>query len=336
MLVTTSGRFPIVSDGQHPLRAAVEEWRARVTPTPESAWQDRELRTVQKETQAELLAAQADAGVDILDPGYVPVYDEWFQMARVVPDLEVAAPLRYLDTNTYYHHWVLDRAPTRNGESPMVSAYRHAASLTREPIKPSLFGPYTIWAYADRQGEGDTPAAFAALVEMWAADVAALAAAGARYIQIEESVVLRPKHRADFPLVAQAVERIARAAPETTVIVHLACGEIGDLLQPFLAIPGLGGLGLDFTDAYRAPNLAALKSWSGNAILQAGVADARSIRVESEDELRETLAAITSAVPAANCWAAPSTALLYLPRHAAFEKLAMLAQVAHAFDGKGA
>ena len=335
MLVTTTGRFPIVSNGRHPLRAAVEEWRGRETPTPASAWQDSALRSVQAETQAELLAAQDDAGADILDPGYVPVYDEWFQMARVVRDLEVAAPIRYLDTNTYYHHWKLNRIPTRQAESPVVSAYRHAASLTDRPIKPTLFGPYTIWAYADRQGEGDTPDAFAALVDMWAADVAALAAAGARYIQIEESVILRPKHRADFPLVAQAIEQIAGAAPDATVIVHLACGAIGDLLRPFLEIPGLGGLGLDFTDAYRAPNLAALEAWSGDAVLQAGIADARHFRVETEVELQETLTAVTAAVPAENCWAAPSTALLYLPRHAAFEKLATLAHVAHRFGEEG-
>ena len=149
-------------------------------------------------------------------------------------------------------------------------------------------------------------------------------------------MILRPKHRADFPLVANAMEQIAGAAPDATVIVHLACGAIGDLLQPFLDIPGLGGLGLDFTDAYRAPNLAALAAWSGDAILQAGIADARSIRVESEAELHETLTAITATVPAKNCWAAPSTALLYLPRHAAFEKLATLASAAHRFEGKGA
>ena len=336
MLVTTTGRFPIVSDGQHPLRAAVEEWRGRVTPTPETAWHDETLRAVQAETQLELLAAQDEAGADILDPGFVPVYDEWFQAARAAAGLAVAAPLRYLDTNTYYHHWVLDRIPTRQAESPVVSAYRHAAAHTDRPIKPALFGPYTIWAYADRQGEGATPAAFAALVDIWAADVAALAAAGARHIQIEESVILRPKHRADFPLVAQAIERIANAAPAAAIVVHLACGSIGDLLQPFLDIPGLGGLGLDFTDAYRAPNLAALAAWNGGKILQAGIADARSIRVETATELNETLAAITSVVPPEKCWAAPSTALLYLPRHAAFEKLAMLAQSAHGFDRNGA
>ncbi len=336
MLVTTTGRFPIVSNGQHPLRAAVEDWRARVTPTPEAAWQDAQLRAVQAETQAELLAAQGEAGVDILDTGYVPVYDEWFQMARAVPDLEVAAPLRYLDTNTYYHHWVLDKAPARESESPIVSAYRHAAGLTGKPIKPALFGPYTIYAYADRQEAGDTPSAFAALVDMWAADAAALAAAGAQYIQIDESVVLRPKHRADFPLVAQAVERIASAAAGATIVVHLACGAIGDLLRPFLAIPGLGGLGLDFTDAYRAPNLAALAGWHGDAILQAGIADSRHIRVESDAELHETLNAITAIVPAERCWAAPSTALLHLPRHAAFDKLTTLARAAHTFNGKGA
>ena len=336
MLVTSSGRFPIVSDGQHPLRAAVEEWRARVTPTPESAWQDAALRAVQAETQAELLAAQAEAGVDILDPGFVPVYDEWFQTARAVPGLAVAAPLRYLDTNTYYHHWVLASVPQRDGESPVVPAYRHAAALTAAPIKPALFGPYTIWAYADRQGYGATPAAFAALVDMWAEDAAALAAAGARYIQIEESVLLRPKHRPDLPLVVDAVARIAEAAPDAKVILHLACGGVGDLLAPLLAIPGLGGLGLDFTDVYRAPNLAALAGWQGDAILQAGIADARNIRVETESEMHETLAALTANVPAARCWAAPSTALLYLPRHAAFEKLATLARAAHTFDNEGA
>ncbi len=336
MLVTTAGRFPIVRNGQHPLRTAVEEWRERETPTPESAWRDETLRTVQAETQLELLAAQDEAGADILDAGFVPIYDEWFQAARAVAGLEVAAPLRYLDTNTYYHHWVLDRIPSRQAENPVVSAYRHATAHTERPIKPALFGPYTIWAYADRQGDGATPAAFAALVDIWAADVAALAAAGVRYIHIEESVVLRPKHRPDFPLVARVIEQIANAAPEATVIVHLACGAIGDLLQPFLNIPGLGGLGLDFTDAYRAPNLAALAGWNGDKILQAGIADARSIRVESEAELHETLTAITSAVPDANCWATPSTALLYLPRHAAFEKLAMLAQAAHGFNRNGA
>ena len=335
MLVTTSGRFPIVSDGQHPLRAAVEEWRGRATPTPESAWRDEALRAAQAETQAELVAAQVNAGADVLDPGYVPIYDEWFQMARVVPGLAVAAPLRYLDTNTYYHHWILNQVPQRQDESPVVSAYRHAASLTDQPIKSALFGPYTIWAYADRQGVGDTPEAFDALVDIWAAEAAALAVAGARYIQIEESVILRPKHRADFPLVAQAIERIARAAPDATLIVHLACGAVGDLLEPLLDIPGLGGLGLDFTDAYRAPNLAALAGWRGSAILLAGIADARSIRIETEPDLHEVLRAITAAVPAANCWAAPSTALLHLPRHAAFEKLATLARAAHTINGNG-
>ena len=103
----------------------------RVTPTPESAWHDETLRAVQAETQLELLAAQDEAGADILDTGFVPVYDEWFQVARAVAGLAVAAPLRYLDTNTYYHHWVLDRIPTRQAESPVVSAYRHGRPRTR-------------------------------------------------------------------------------------------------------------------------------------------------------------------------------------------------------------
>ena len=78
-------------------------------------------------------------------------------------------------------------------------------------------------------------------------------------------------------------------------------------------------------------NLAALQGWRGTKLLQAGVADARQIRCESPAELRETLAAITRHVPAERCLAAPSAGLHYLPRHAAFEKLAALVAAARDF-----
>ncbi len=332
MLVAPTGRFPIVSNGEHPLRTAVEEWRARVKTTPEAAWQDADLQRVVAETQKELLQAQEAAGVDVLTDGYVPVYDEWFAWAPAIAGIVVESPIRYLDTNTYYHRWHLLAVPRRQAKTPAVDAFRRAARLTAKPVKACLFGPYTLWAYATKEGEGASPAAFDALVEIWAEEIAALGAAGARYVQLEESLLLRRNYRGDYPLLARAVERIAQAAPGVTLILHLACGSVGDLLEPLLDLSGLGGLGLDFTDSYRDPNLLALPRWHGDKILQAGVVDARQIRVEALSQVQELLAAITVSVPAERCWAVPSTALLYLPRHAAFEKLAVLAQAAHYFQ----
>jgi 5-methyltetrahydropteroyltriglutamate--homocysteine methyltransferase len=331
MLITPVGRFPIVRAGEHPLRAAVEAWRARGGTTPEAALHDAEIAAAQEETTRELLAEQEAIGVDLLGDGYVPVYDEWFAWAPAVAGVRVGSAIRYLDTNTYYHRWHLIEPPRRVGPSPAVEAYRRAAALTAKPVKPCLFGPYTLWTYAHKEGKAAAPASFDALVEIWVAEVSALAAAGARCVQLEESVLLRTRHRADFPLVARAVQRIAAAVPEVRLLLHLACGAIGDLLQPLLDIPGLAGLGLDFSDVYRAPNLAALAGWRGDKLLQAGILDARQIRVESPAELQETLAAITASVPPARCMAAPSTALLYLPRHVAVEKLAALAAAAHTF-----
>jgi methionine synthase II (cobalamin-independent) len=112
--------------------------------------------------------------------------------------------------------------------------------------------------------------------------------------------------------------------------VHFACGGVGDLLDPLLDLPA-AGLGLDFTDAYREPNLATLARWRGDTRLQAGVVDARSIRVETPSKIHETLAAVTARVPAEHVLAAPSTSLLHLPYHAAFEKLTALAAAAHSF-----
>ena len=328
MRVTITGRFPILRAGMHPLRSAVDEWRAGGETTPEAALADASLSTAQADAARELIGAQEALGVDVPSDGYVPIYDEWFAAAPMA-GVPVGAVIRYLDTNTYYHRWILKKQPVRTAAGPAVAAYRCARAMTTKPVKPCLFGPYTLWAYAVREGKGAAPESFEALVEIWAAEVAALAAEGAQWIQLDESVLLRPQRRGDFPLVAHAVETIAAAAPQVTLVLHLACGAVGEMLAPLLKLRGLGGLGLDFTAQYRKANLSALNGWKGDALLQAGVANGRQIGIESPAEIRETLAAITAHVPAERCLAAPNTGLHYLPRHAAFAKLGALVAAAH-------
>ncbi|MGH2356018.1 MAG: hypothetical protein ACRDJN_30800 [Chloroflexota bacterium] len=326
--VTPTGRFPIVRAGHHPLRDAVDRWRARGNPSPESALEDSDVLAAQEIAARELLAAQEEAGVDLPSDGYIPVYDEWFAWAPAVAGVRLKNAIRYLDTNTYYHRWHITERPRRVRPGPHAAALRMARRLTSRPLKPCLFGPYTVWTYALREGAGDGPAAFDALVDVWAADVADLAAAGAQYLQLDESVLLRPKHRRAVGRVARAVQRIVKAAPSLPLILHFACGEVSDLLEPLLDLP-VAGIGLDLTDAYRAPNLDVLARWHGDKLLQAGVANAREIRLETARDMQATLRAAMAHVPAERCLAAPSTALLYLPRHAALEKLGVLAQTAH-------
>jgi methionine synthase II (cobalamin-independent) len=79
-----------------------------------------------------------------------------------------------------------------------------------------------------------------------------------------------------------------------------------------------------------APNLAAQRRWHGDTLLQAGLADARHIRVEPPEVLQERLEAVTARAAPARCLVTPSAALLYLPRRVAFEKLAALADAARA------
>jgi 5-methyltetrahydropteroyltriglutamate--homocysteine methyltransferase len=332
MLVTATGRFPVVRHGEHPLRAALEAWRTRGAPTPESALRDPVVLAAQTEATRALLAAQEAAGVDIPTDGYIPIYDEWYAWAPSLAGIEAGGHIRYLDTNTYYHRWRVTGRLRRLGAGPAVAALQRALALTDRPLKPCLYGPYTLWAYAVKDGSAGV---FDAFVEIWAAEVAALAAAGARYVQLDESVLLRAKHRAAFPLVAAAVERIAAAAPGVTLILHLGCGAVGDLLEPLLGLRGLGGLGLDFTDVYRAPNLAALARWRAGIVLQAGVVDARGVQIEPREAVHETLARVTSYVPAERCLAAPSTGLHYLPYHTALEKLGALAAASHSFTASG-
>jgi 5-methyltetrahydropteroyltriglutamate--homocysteine methyltransferase len=332
MQVTVSGRFPIVRHGEHPLRSAVEVWRRGGETTPEAALREPALVVAQAETQRDLIAAQIEAGVDVPSDGYVPIYDEWFALAGGVKGIRVENSIRYLDTNTYYHRWRITGQPMRIGPSPQVTACRAAMGLGVGPVKSCLFGPYTMWAYALRDGKSASETAFDALADIWAEELADLTAAGTWMIQLDESVLLRPKWRGDLALAARALRRIAEAAPDARIVLHLACGDVGEgeqnLLPRLLELP-VAGIGLDLTGAYRAPNLAALAGWHGDKIFQAGVADAREIRAEPEALQRDTLAAVTAHVRPERCIASPSTALLYLPRHAAFTKLAALSRVAH-------
>src|SRR5262245_11023841 len=243
MRVTVSGRFPVVQAGEHPMRAAIEAWRAHGDTTPRAAWDDPQLRKIQDETIDELVAVQERAGVDLPSDGYVPVYDEWFAWMLAVSGVEDGSPLRYLDTNTYYHSWRIQAPPRRVAATPAVAAYCRASARTARPVKPCLFGPYTLWAYGVR-ADGLDGSAFDAMVDVWTAEVAALAEAGCRYVQIEESVLQRPRHRGDVAMVQRGIERMAAAAPGVTLVLHLACGVVGDLLPRLLETPGLGGVGL--------------------------------------------------------------------------------------------
>ena len=114
------------------------------------------MLTAQAATCRELIAAQEALGVDLPSDGYVPIYDEWFAAAPSA-GVSVGGKIRYLDTNTYYHRWLLGERPRRRITSPAVVAYRFASKLTARPIKPCLFGPYTLWAYAIKDGEAIFP-----------------------------------------------------------------------------------------------------------------------------------------------------------------------------------
>ena len=314
------------------MRASVEEWRERGDATPASAVDDEHIMAVQMETAHELVEEQLDAGLDLPTDGYIPVYDEWFGSAYGIEGITVESPIRYLDTNTYYHNWRITNRPLRTAPNPQAAVLKSAAGTTDSPLKACLFGPYTIWNYANRNEAA--AAAFEDLVDIWVADVRALVDAGASYIQLDESVLLRSENRSDVSMVRTAVERISATATGATVILQLTFGAIGDLLEPVLRFPRLGGLGLDFAEDHRDANLLSLNGWPDGLLLQAGIADARSVRVETPAELEEVLTSLSKRVPAENCLVSPNAGLHYLPRRTAFSKLRTLSAAAHAFKSR--
>src|SRR5262245_44708868 len=206
---------------------------------------DAEVADAIRETTRRVLALQDAAGIDLPVDGQAAWDDAQTYVARGLRGMEIAGLIRYLDTNTYY------RQPEIVGDvawtAPItVEDFRAAQSMTRNPVKTVLPGPYSLYRFSKDRHYKDPQAAVRAIGTALGREAKALEDAGAKWIHFEEPWLGRARAE-DAPLARAALEP-ALAGRTAKTVVHVPFRSPKAI---FGTLRGLGwtAIGLDMVEA---------------------------------------------------------------------------------------
>jgi len=245
--------------------------RARVAPE--------EVERRVAEDLAALVAAQQEAGLDLLADGMLTWQDLFRPFVEGTTGLDTGPLTRFLDTNTFY------RAPRATGvlEAAMSSGKGVGMPLpgARLVTVPSPF------AFAHAGGLDPREVSSAVLAP-------ALEALDAELVVLSEPFLAR-EHEPDLAALADAIEALQTSVP---LVLQLTFGDSGPLLEGLADLP-VAGIGVDF---YATALDAVPKGFP--KLLLAGVVDGRSSAIEEPGDvaafvvrLRERAAAGIAIVP---------------------------------------
>jgi 5-methyltetrahydropteroyltriglutamate--homocysteine methyltransferase len=212
--------------------------------------------------QAALVAAQQEAGLDLLSDGMLRWQDHFRPLLEAVDGLETGALTRFLDTNTFY------RAPSATTATPKLAA-------PLEPrFVPSLPGPRLVTLpspFALAKGTGVSPKAMAQGVLKPQLD-----GVDADLVVLVEPFFAR-EEGADLAELADALESLAG---NPRLAIWFTFGDARRLLEAGAADLPVEAIGIDFY----ATGVTDVPEGFPKLVL-AGVVDARSSLLEEAREL---------------------------------------------------
>jgi 5-methyltetrahydropteroyltriglutamate--homocysteine methyltransferase len=277
---------------------------------------DEEVARVEDEVTTVIVAEQSRAFIDIVTDGMVRWEGPYSHLARHLDGLQAHELRRWFDTN-FYDRRLAVVGEIRHRQPFLVRDWELARAVSQKrPVKVVLPGPVTVARQVRDEHYGDRAAVAEALSRALAAEVGALAAAGADCIQLDEPLLCR--HPEDLELVRRCAEQVFAAAPGATTIVSTYFGDLLPLAAQLDRLPGTH-VGLDLVSSPRSWELLArLPDGKGVAL---GLFDARSTLAEEPEELAQRLAPHRDRLTERDVLVGPNAGLELLPRDQAFEKL---------------
>ena len=275
------------------------------------------------------LVDQRRAGVDLISDGELRRDNDVDYVLPRLPGVRITTGAKddYLD----YLDATLDeplREPDGSGLG-LADDFRFARPLTDLPVKVSLTGPFSLSRRIRGKGAADQGALIRTLARHLHAEAVALAAAGARVLQIDEPLL------AGYPeCVGLAVEavNIVTDVPGVTWVLHVCYGNRYarplweghyDFLFPAVLEARIDQLALEF--ARRGDEeLALLERHGWDREVGLGVIDVRSEQVETADLVATRIRRALRSVPAPRLSINPDCGLRQLSGDAARGKLAAM------------
>lgn len=316
------------------------------------------------------IAEQVQAGIEVVTDGQVRWRDPISHLASQLGNIRIEGPAEFPGTPLRFSQPVFTGKPVRNRDL-LVSDYSFARNaLGRLPtphtlagklrIKPVLTGPFTLakCSHFNASGSGNgarashasselhaveapaqslssVEARAIAYTEVLAAEIIALAEAGAQIIQIDEpAAILNPQDWLIFKrsliLLVEARDTAAKAGHRAQLALHLCFHDCAPLYEKLLALP-VDILGLDLTCS---PKLTELIAAAGSPKpLTFGIVDGRASHLEDAAQAARQVERLISRIEGGHAYLAPSCGLESLSHPQAYAKLALLSKIRAAVQG---
>jgi 5-methyltetrahydropteroyltriglutamate--homocysteine methyltransferase len=318
LLTKNTGSYPRIGDSDEHQRL-----RRAHAQLEKGAITQKDFAAVQDDYTREVIAEQVDAGLDLVTDGQVRWYDVVSHFANVLDGTPVDGLVRFFDTNYLVRQLAVDGPIAWRG--PVLDAeYAFAAKHATKPVMPVVTGPFTLAKHTIK-GERDAAfdAVFTEIADAVAQEVAAIAAAGADRIQIDEPSVVTFPH--EFDLFADGIRAIAERAPNAALELYVYFGDATPIYDRLQALP-IDVLGLDFT---YSPGLVRKMAADGSAKgIGFGLIDGRNTKLDDELEVLTTIERLVPKISGERIYLNPSCGLEYLPRDRAQRKLKHLVALA--------
>lgn len=290
---------------------------------------------------AQAVADQVEAGIDVPTDGEIRRENYIHYHCRHIEgiDFDTLTP-KAVRGGTYTAELPSITGPIRARDHFLARDWRLAQSCTDRPVKITMPGPMTIADTTVDLYYNDARKLGADLAEALNAEVRSLAAAGCRWIQIDEPVFARkPEQALDYGM--EHLERCFHGVPTGVHrVMHMCCGYPDRLDRDHYpkADPGAyrhlaDGVeascvdAVSIEDAHRHNELTLLERFATTRVILGVVAIAKS-RIEPAEEIRARLAAALDHIDAERLIAAPDCGLGLLGRDLARTKLANLCAAA--------
>ncbi|WP_327167501.1 5-methyltetrahydropteroyltriglutamate--homocysteine S-methyltransferase [Streptomyces subrutilus] len=248
--------------------------------------------------------------------------DGYFAMARGTQDVAPLEMTKWFDTN--YHYLVPELGPDTvftADPGKQVAELTEALALGHT-ARPVLVGPLTYLLLAKpAPGVADDFVPLTLLdrlLPVYAEVLAALRAAGARWVQLDEPALVQDRTPAELNAAARAYRELGALTDRPKLLVASYFHRLGEAL-PVLAKAPVEGLALDFTEA-AAANLADLAAVGGlpGKRLVAGIVNGRNIWINDYQKSLTTLGTLLGLADRVDV--AASCSLLHVPLDASAER----------------
>src|SRR5438477_2549526 len=180
---------------------------------------DAELRAAQDEAIRDAVRLQEDCGLQVVTDGELRRISYWEKFVRLTAGLEVRnAVFKFHDqaghesdfTAPYVHSKVSRRAPITLDEFRFVKQHSSRMGKITMPA-PSTMHFYRFTEWGDRSVYRDADAFFADLGKVYQTELTELAAAGCRYVQLDEvavAILCDPAARAKVKAAGEDPDRL--------------------------------------------------------------------------------------------------------------------------------